>query len=165
LTPADFAKLAELRAQGPQDAASSSGTPAPGATPSSTNQSRKRKKGPAIESNADSGYGFLSEGEILGPRKKAKADYEERMASIAKGREGRERFGSLKGKKNKDVQSRCVSSSLRFCTLEVWMLRSLMLYVAQLDESREGEEQADYDGTCEQCSTRQEEGESAGQAA
>lgn len=49
--------------------------------------------------------GFVSEGEILGPRKKAKADYEERMASIAKGREGRERFGSLKGKKNKDTPS------------------------------------------------------------
>ncbi|KAH7101085.1 protein required for actin cytoskeleton organization and cell cycle progression [Auriculariales sp. MPI-PUGE-AT-0066] len=92
LTPADFAKLAELRAQGPQDA-SASGNP------------RKRKKGPAIETNADGNFGFLSEGEILGPRKKAKADYEERMASVAKGREGRERFGSNKGKKNKDVQS------------------------------------------------------------
>jgi protein SDA1 len=48
---------------------------------------------------------FLSEAEILGPRKKAKADYEERMASIQKGREGREKFGSLKGKKTKDAPS------------------------------------------------------------
>ncbi|EJD54169.1 protein required for actin cytoskeleton organization and cell cycle progression [Auricularia subglabra TFB-10046 SS5] len=92
LTPADFAKLAELRAQG--EGTSSSGAP-----------SKKRKKGPAIASTDDAAAGFLSEGEILGPRKKPKADYEERMASIAKGREGRERFGSLKGKKTKDAPS------------------------------------------------------------
>jgi protein SDA1 len=48
---------------------------------------------------------FLSEAEILGPRKKAKMDYEERMASIAKGREGREKFGSMKGKKKKEAPS------------------------------------------------------------
>lgn len=48
---------------------------------------------------------FISEMDILGPRKKAKADYEERMASIAKGREGREKFGSAKGKKKKDAPS------------------------------------------------------------
>jgi protein SDA1 len=44
---------------------------------------------------------FISEQDILGPRKKAKADYEERMASIRAGREGREKFGSMKGKQNK----------------------------------------------------------------
>lgn len=44
---------------------------------------------------------FVSENDILGPKKKAKADYEERMASIAKGREGREKFGSQKGKRRK----------------------------------------------------------------
>lgn len=48
---------------------------------------------------------FLSEGDIEGPRKKAKSDYEERVASIQKGREGREKFGSAKGKKNKDAPS------------------------------------------------------------
>ena len=41
----------------------------------------------------------------MGPKKKAKADYAERMASIEKGREGREKYGSLKGKKNKDKPS------------------------------------------------------------
>lgn len=41
----------------------------------------------------------------MGPRKKAKADYEERMESIKKGREGREKFGSFKGKKMKDTPS------------------------------------------------------------
>ena len=48
---------------------------------------------------------FISENDILGPRKKAKADYEERVASIQKGREGREKFGSAKGKKKKDAPS------------------------------------------------------------
>ena len=48
---------------------------------------------------------FISESDILGPRKKAKADYEERMASIARGREGREKFGSLKGKRKKETLS------------------------------------------------------------
>jgi hypothetical protein len=47
----------------------------------------------------------LTESEILGPRKKAKADYEERMESIKKGREGREKFGSFKGKKRKEAPS------------------------------------------------------------
>lgn len=42
---------------------------------------------------------FLTEEAIMGPRKKTKQDYEERMASIQKGREGREKFGSMKGKK------------------------------------------------------------------
>lgn len=48
---------------------------------------------------------FISENDILGPRKKAKADYAERIASIEKGREGREKYGSLKGKKNKESPS------------------------------------------------------------
>ena len=48
---------------------------------------------------------FISENDILGPRKKAKADKEERLASIEKGREGREKYGSLKGKKNKAAPS------------------------------------------------------------
>jgi protein SDA1 len=46
---------------------------------------------------------FLSETDILGPRKKAKADYAERMESIQKGREGREKFGSSKGKKKHET--------------------------------------------------------------
>jgi protein SDA1 len=43
----------------------------------------------------------VDEANILGPRKKAKQDYEQRMASIQEGREGREKFGSKKGKKEK----------------------------------------------------------------
>jgi protein SDA1 len=48
---------------------------------------------------------FISENDILGPRKKSKATYEERMESIQQGREGREKFGSRKGKKNKEAPS------------------------------------------------------------
>jgi protein SDA1 len=48
---------------------------------------------------------FISENDILGPRKKAKADYAGRIASIEKGREDREAFGSNKGKKKKEVPS------------------------------------------------------------
>lgn len=51
------------------------------------------------------GETFISEQDILGPRKKMKADYAERIASIEKGREGREKFGSIKGKKNKAAPS------------------------------------------------------------
>ncbi len=40
-----------------------------------------------------------------GPRKKAKATYEERMESIKQGREGRAKFGSMKGKKAKESSS------------------------------------------------------------
>jgi protein SDA1 len=48
---------------------------------------------------------FISENDILGPRKKAKATYEERLSSIQKGREGREKFASRKGKKKKELPS------------------------------------------------------------
>jgi protein SDA1 len=50
----------------------------------------------------DSSNLFISEADILGPRKKTKASYEDRMASIQKGREDREKFGSRKGKKHQD---------------------------------------------------------------
>lgn len=74
--------------------------------------SKAKRKLAALESNKkamlQSGQAqdtFISENDILGPRKKAKADYAERMESIAKGREGREKFGSNKGKKKKDAPS------------------------------------------------------------
>jgi protein SDA1 len=59
----------------------------------------------ATSSGADDTTAFISESDILGPRKKAKADYEERVASIARGREGREKFGSMKGKRRKETPS------------------------------------------------------------
>jgi protein SDA1 len=48
---------------------------------------------------------FISENDILGPRKRAKAEYAERVASVEKGRQSREKFGSSKGKKKEDRSS------------------------------------------------------------
>lgn len=98
LTPADFALLNELRLKAAQDLAANGGG------------SAAKRKLAALEASKrhvgnDEADRFLTESEILGPRKKAKADYEERMESIRKGREGREKFGSLKGKKMKENKS------------------------------------------------------------
>jgi protein SDA1 len=60
------------------------------------------QKAQAAERQEDT---FISENDIMGPRKKSKADYAERVASIQKGREGREKFGSHKGKQNKAAPS------------------------------------------------------------
>lgn len=98
LTPADFAKLNELRLQAAEAEAKTGG--AAGA--------RARRELAALQLSKKrlaAGGEVLDESDILGPRKKAKADYEERMASINSGREGREKYGSRKGKKNKDVAS------------------------------------------------------------
>ena len=99
MTPADWAKLDELRlvsAEAAAKAGSSAAKKQLEALKVTAASSKKRNH---------EGGAFLDEGDILGPRKKAKADYEERMASIAKGREDREKFGSKKGKKNKDTPS------------------------------------------------------------
>ncbi|KAG8790621.1 Severe Depolymerization of Actin [Ceratobasidium sp. 428] len=99
LTPADFALLNELRIKAATKEAESGGG------------STAKRKLAALEAQRKANSGnnssntFLSEHDIEGPRKKAKADYEERMASIQKGREGREKFGSAKGKKKKDAPS------------------------------------------------------------
>ena len=63
------------------------------------------KKAAASSGADDAAAAFISEGDILGPRKKVKADYEERVASIARGREGREKFGSQRGKRSKETPS------------------------------------------------------------
>ncbi len=60
------------------------------------------KKAASSSGADDTTVAFIS---ILGPRKKAKAGYEERVASIARGREGREKFGSMKGKRKKETPS------------------------------------------------------------
>jgi protein SDA1 len=75
----------------------------------SNEKSRAKRKLAALQANRQSllcesrEATFISENDIVGPRKKTKADYTERIASIASGREGREKFGSLKGKKKKTV--------------------------------------------------------------
>ncbi|CAO1618913.1 unnamed protein product [Jaminaea pallidilutea] len=104
LTPADFAKLNELRLAAAQSAIATGGKRGAAAKRELAElQSRKRQ---AANSGArEDDLAFVDEFDILGPRKKAKADYEERMASIAKGREDREKFGSKRGKKLKDKKS------------------------------------------------------------
>lgn len=100
MTPADFALLNDLRIQAATKVIESGG-----------GSSAKRKLIDLEASKKSSTNGqqtdnfFLSENDILGPRKKAKADYAERVASIQRGREGREKFGSHKGKQNKEVPS------------------------------------------------------------
>ena len=61
---------------------------------------RNCQKSPLIIGADDTTVAFISESDILGSRKKAKTDYEERVAPIARGREGREKFGSMKGKRD-----------------------------------------------------------------
>ncbi|KDN38895.1 hypothetical protein RSAG8_09176, partial [Rhizoctonia solani AG-8 WAC10335] len=98
LTPADFALLNELRIKAAtKEAESGGGTAAKRKLAALEAQKKANTQNPSDV--------FLSEGDIEGPRKKAKADYEERMASVQKGREGREKFGSAKGKKKKEVAS------------------------------------------------------------
>ncbi|KAI8092331.1 SDA1-domain-containing protein [Gilbertella persicaria] len=76
LTPADFARLNELK----------------------VNKEIEQTQGKKRSANDDE---EVDEMTILGPRKKTKQDYEQRMASIQEGREGREKFGSKKGKKDR----------------------------------------------------------------
>ncbi|KAF8273098.1 protein required for actin cytoskeleton organization and cell cycle progression [Lactarius quietus] len=100
LTPADFALIDDLRMRAATKAVESGGGSAAKRKLVSLQTAKK-----AASSGAGDAPTFVSENDILGPRKKAKADYEERMASIARGREGREKFGSLKGKRNKEMPS------------------------------------------------------------
>ena len=101
LTPADFALINDLQIQAATKAVESGG----GSAAKRKLASLQANKKAASSSGAGDAPTFVSESDILGPRKKAKADYEERMASIARGREGREKFGSLKGKRKKEMAS------------------------------------------------------------
>ncbi|KAL1947505.1 hypothetical protein VTO73DRAFT_13229 [Trametes versicolor] len=102
LTPADFAMLNELRIKAATDAVAGGGGSGTKRKLAALEAQRK-----TLLANGDGTLQetFISEMDILGPRKKAKADYAERIASIEKGREGREKFGSAKGKKNKAAPS------------------------------------------------------------
>ncbi|PKI84011.1 Severe Depolymerization of Actin [Malassezia vespertilionis] len=100
LTPADFAKMNELRLKAAEEAVKTGGAlSATARRELEALQAAKKRTGTSGTSDV------VNESDILGPRKKVKATYEERMKSIETGREGREKFGSRKGKKNKDVAS------------------------------------------------------------
>ncbi|GAA6058856.1 hypothetical protein JCM10212_002800 [Sporobolomyces blumeae] len=92
LTPADFAKINELRMSAAEDEAKNGGGAAARRKLAALAAARKANHG-------ESSDAFLVEGDILGVQKKAKNSYEERLAKIAEGREGREKFGSHKHKK------------------------------------------------------------------
>ncbi|KAF9292922.1 Protein SDA1 [Linnemannia elongata] len=84
LTPADFAKIEALKLARQAD--------------QKLNPARSGSgKRPNPSDADDRAEGEVSIGSIIGPRKKAKQDYAERMESIKNGREGREKFGSRKG--------------------------------------------------------------------
>lgn len=99
LTPADFAKLTELRIAAAEEAIAQGGLAGNRAKRQLEELKSLKRTTSAAASN------FLDEGDILGPRKKAKATYDDRIASIEKGREDREKYGSKKGKKNKEKES------------------------------------------------------------
>jgi protein SDA1 len=85
LTPADFAKMAQLKASAVSDA-----------------KDTKRKRFAPSQGTSEmmsQRTEFVDEDSLVPIRKKPKSDYEERIASIASGREGREKYGSRKGKK------------------------------------------------------------------
>jgi hypothetical protein len=90
LTPADFAKLNELKL-----AAAEAQVKAGGGSAARRKLLDAKKRAKEASAAAD----FLSEAEIIGQgSQRVKADYDERMASIQKGREGREKFGSKTAK-------------------------------------------------------------------
>lgn len=106
LTPADFARLNQLRIEAAQAKLEES-------KKGSRTQQALRKEISALEAQKKRSHGDGSKGgseiveevDILGVRKKRKMDYEERMAHMEKGREGRDPFGSKKGKKTKAKMS------------------------------------------------------------
>lgn len=102
LTPADFALLNELRIKAAKDTVGHGGGSA-AKRKLATLEANRKALAQAQTGNIEDA--FVSENDILGPRKKAKEDYASRIASIEKGREGREKFGSMKGKKNKATPS------------------------------------------------------------
>ncbi|GES75836.1 protein SDA1 homolog [Rhizophagus clarus] len=80
LTPADFAKLNELKLEHKAE---------------QIVDGSKRKRSSTQDEPSD----IIDVNTITGPRKKSKQDYEERVESIKAGREGREKYGGSKGKK------------------------------------------------------------------
>lgn len=78
LSPADLARLQELRMKN---------------TAEKLVDGSKRKRGSSSK-DKPTDEDIVTEAAIMGPRKKAKQDKEERLASIAAGREGREKFGA-----------------------------------------------------------------------
>ncbi|CDS00063.1 hypothetical protein [Sporisorium scitamineum] len=99
LTPADFAKLTELRIAAAEEAIAQGGL-------AGNRAKRQLEELKSLKRTTAAASNFLDEGDILGPRKKAKATYEDRMASIEKGREDREKSWSVRSKKNASLREK-----------------------------------------------------------
>lgn len=95
LTPADFALLNDLKMKAVQDEIEQGGG---AAAKRKLAQLKEKRKAQGSGADGDDEGQFVTEAEIIGPRKRAKNDYEARMESINQGREGREKFSSRKGK-------------------------------------------------------------------
>ncbi|KAL7746905.1 Severe Depolymerization of Actin [Sorochytrium milnesiophthora] len=94
LTPADFARMAQLRATAAVDAAMSGG-------PKSKKRTAAAAGLPTADGTATTATvvsEFVDETTLVSGGKKRKSTYDERMASIMAGREGREKYGSRRGK-------------------------------------------------------------------
>jgi len=117
LTPADFARLNELKISAIEEAAKLAGSKNSNSVHQKLlKQLRKRAyHDPDGLTNFDGdlsgGTQHVTEGDIIGKQKKAKQDYEERMASIQSGREGREKFGSHKVRGRKGLKNGATGSS------------------------------------------------------
>ncbi|KAI9216970.1 SDA1-domain-containing protein [Blastocladiella britannica] len=88
LTPADFKRMAELRSAAAKEAP--------------VGKAAKRQRAVALLKERAATVGstvsqYVDELDLVPLRKKPKSDYEARMASVAAGREGREKYGSRKG--------------------------------------------------------------------
>lgn len=105
LTPADYAKLNELREKALEEEATHGGGTA------SKRKLAALKAARRATADGEDEDRFVSEGDIVGVQKKAKQDYEARMASIQTGREGREKFGSKKVRGRKGQKNGAPGSS------------------------------------------------------
>jgi protein SDA1 len=120
LTPADFARLNELKISAIEEAAKAAGSKnANSVHQKLLKELRKRAYHDpqgltTFDGDLAGGGGeqaHVTEGDIIGKQKKAKQDYEERMASIQAGRQGREKFGSSKVRGRKGLKNGATGSS------------------------------------------------------
>lgn len=116
LTPADFAKLNELKIKALEEAAKATGSKNPNSLQQKLLKQLRQQAQQGIQNmsfdvDGSSGLAHVSEGDIIGKQKKAKQDYEERMSSIQAGREGREKFGSKKARGRNGLKHGATGSS------------------------------------------------------
>ncbi|KAJ1986371.1 Severe Depolymerization of Actin [Dimargaris cristalligena] len=111
LTPQDFARINEMKLQNKARETVSGPKTKEGSTRSKKRSAAALEKeldnpAPAGKSEPIDFERVVDEGEVIGEyRKRRKANYEDRMASIKAGREDRPKFGSKKGRQNENASS------------------------------------------------------------